>query len=152
MFDCNSHLQIWAFWTPSPHKTWSSLILQGWDSWTNINGYWVLWSEIVKESGVGCLLWHYEYTTSPKSPPCFGLHKAFIFCFEASFWKVEIDCKDPSLFQALTDDCLNWSEIGLMVEDVKHAQVIEGPLIWLELSPPCLQNILYKIEFYFNII
>ena len=34
----------------------------------------------------------------------------------------------------------------------KHAQVIEGPLIWLELSPPCLQNILYKDFHYIKII
>ena len=34
----------------------------------------------------------------------------------------------------------------------KHAQVIEGPLIWLELSPPCLQNILYTDFHYIKII
>lgn len=34
----------------------------------------------------------------------------------------------------------------------KHAQAIEGPLTWLELSPPCLQNILYIDFHYIKII
>ena len=59
----------------------------------------MLWSEIVKEWGV-VLAAYCDIMNTPPHPNLLHvlvLHKAFIFCFEARFWKVEIDCKDPSL-------------------------------------------------------
>lgn len=49
-----------------------------------------------------------------------ALQRALQFCLDMGFWQLEVECEDITLVRCLQDDAPVYSEIGLLVEDIRE--------------------------------
>uniref|UniRef100_A0A2N9I461 RNase H type-1 domain-containing protein n=1 Tax=Fagus sylvatica TaxID=28930 RepID=A0A2N9I461_FAGSY len=120
LWNCSYAWDAWNLFTQAELELFTTLLWRLWGHWNEVIMGNQQPSVTVLVQGAAHFAALMTATRMAVHPRLWLFNELYKFCLDMGFWQLEVECEDITLVRCLQDDAPVYSEIGLLVEDIRE--------------------------------